>query len=214
MKIRYRFLSAFLVTALTAVLSGCGQLTGDSTGANLIGATAEIIGGRNAMSVGPSLYIFEGVASNGGNSGHLYRFEFELPEQEKISFILHGNTTLANGGRFIFERINGEVSLHIKLNGKEHRLNLPAFSDTNTIDIEIDFHNDHSDTHIIIWKSSGPFSDQEGCSFNESCLYNTEDYALDVWLGVGKASGSTWGFQGKRHLVKKVIGPLPVRSRL
>jgi hypothetical protein len=206
--------SLIVILFISSLLISCGQLTGDSTGANIFEGVSKSIGGVAAIDVGNSTYVFDGVANKGGNAPHLYRIEFELPDKERLAFVLHGNKSLETGGEFIFERLNGEVQLLIKLNGKEHKIPLQVFKESQLIDVDIDFHNDHSDTHIIVWQSSGSHSDEEGCSFNGGCLYNTEDYALDYWLGVGKASGPFWGVIGNKNLVKTINGPYPSRSKL
>lgn len=204
----------FIFIFSMTLLYSCGEITGGSTGANIFNGVKDSIGGLSAVEIGNSTYLFEGVASNGGNASHLYSLSFHLPQNESITFVVHGNRTLTSGGHFIFTRHNGDVSLKIILNSKEHILPLLLTTQNELIEIDIDFHNDHTDTHILMWEKNGNHEDAEGCSFNRGCLYNSEDYALDIWLGVGKASGSYWGFMGRRELIQSMQGPLPARSNI
>lgn len=195
------------------LLTSCGQLTGNSTGANDL-LSEDLIGGIGAISIGSDRYLFAGSANNGGNSGHNYKLVFNLAEGESMEFFLQGTRSLEGAGAFKFTRAAGKVTLQMAVNGKSDQKELTAFENVNPIDIEIDFHNDHTDVHILVWKLSGPHNDAEGCSFDSTCLYNTEDFALDVWLGVGKAIGPFWGMRGKRENVLSAVGPNPVRSNL
>lgn len=207
-------LKTYIFIFSMTLLNSCGEITGGSTGANVFNGVKDFVGGLSAIEIGNSTYLFEGVASNGGNTSHLYSLSFYLPQNESITFVVHGNRTLASGGRFIFTRYKDDVNLKIILNSKEHILPLTLSTQNDLIEIDIDFHNDHTDTHILMWEKNGNHEDVEGCSFNRGCLYNSEDYALDIWLGVGRASGSYWGFMGRRELIQSMQGPLPARSNI
>lgn len=195
------------------LLASCGKLTGNSTGANDL-LSEDLIGGIGAISIGSNRYLFQGSANNGGNVGNNYKLVFNLLEGQSMEFFLHGDRSLQGAGAFKFSRNDGKVTLQISVNGKSDQKVLTQFENINPIDIEIDFHNDHTDVHILVWKLSGPHNDAEGCSFDSTCIYNTEDFALDVWLGVGKAGGPFWGMNGNRDSVISAVGPNPVRSNL
>jgi len=198
---------------ITTFIFSCGKLVGNSTGANDL-LSDGLIGGSSAISIGNSRYIFEGSARNSGQAAQNYKVIFNLNENQDMDFYIHSDRKLEKGGQFHFSRIGGEVFLDIIINGKQDRKKLEIFKNTNPIDIEIDFHNDHTDVHVLVWRLSGPHEDQEGCSFSNRCLYNTEDFALDVWLGIGKAQGAYWGMQGDRNSILSIVGPNLPRSNL
>ncbi|CBW25722.1 putative membrane protein [Halobacteriovorax marinus SJ] len=190
----------------------CGELTGESTGANILDKTSDLIGGLSSVSAGENKYLLSGTAKNGGNAGHYFRLKFELPESEKISFYFFSSRSLNTGVKYSFKREAGSVLLTMSLNGLEDTVELQSFSDSLEVDVAIDIHNDHTDAHMLVWDFNGPRGDREDCSFDGGCLYNTEDFAFDVWLGVGKASGTFWGFEGDRSLIKLLEGPLDAIS--
>ncbi|WP_372655761.1 hypothetical protein [Halobacteriovorax sp.] len=187
--------------------SSCDELTGGDTGASLIDKTSDLIGGLDSVSAGERKYLLNGSVSNGGNSGHYFRLKFKLPEEESLSFYFFSSRSLDSGMKYFFERVNGSVFLTISLNGLEDRTELVEFKEVDTVDVAIDIHNDHTDAHMLVWDYNGARGDYEECSFDGGCLYNTEDFAFDVWIGVGRANGLFWGFEGDKSLIELLEGP-------
>ena len=110
---------------------------------------------------------------------------------------------------YTFTRSQGIVNLKMDINGITHDIDLDDFSDSEVIDLDLDIHNDHTDIHLLIWDKNGPHEFYEECSYDGGCLYNSEDFAFDIWLGVGRASGTFWGIQGNKSLIIKLEGPNP-----
>ena len=204
-----------LVLSFSALfVLACSDLTGEDTGAHNITkvATSEV-GGINAVDVGEGRFLLEGVAGRAGNSRHKFHLRFRLSEGEPLAFFFFASRkNLLGGLELLWMRTDGNVTVEFSLNGITHRHRLPLFDDREEIDVDVDVHNDHTDIHILMWEKSGSRSDHEGCSFDRECLYNTEDFALDVWLGVGRASGVHWGVQGNRDLIISLAGPLTADS--
>lgn len=201
-------------------LFSCKQLTGESTDQEIIGdidaTSQEIIGGIDAIRVADQKFILSGTMDNGGNIGHLFRLRFKLPEGETLKFHFFTSQNFEGGVIYSFSRTNGRVQLNMSLNDKSHTYKLAVFNQTETIDIDLDIHNNHTDIHLLVWKrgKEDEYGFLDGCTFNDasdeekSCLYNSEDFAFDYWVGVGRASGIFWGFQGKKSLILKLEGPL------
>ena len=79
------------------------------------------------------------------------------------------------------------------------------------LNLSIDIHNDHVDTHILLWEGQGPFGDDNLCVADESCLFNTEYFRSpfrNQWQSQGRASGVYWGFTGDPQLILQLKGPL------
>ena len=190
------------------LFSACTELTGDYSGADLIEEQTDYVGGIEAVTAGEKKYLLSGVAENGGNSGHFFRLKFSLPSNEKLSFHFFTNEKLENGLTYKFERIDGIVSLKIDINGLTHTVDLPQYTNEEIIDIDLDIHNDHTDIHLLVWEHDGNHESYEECSYDGGCLYNSEDFAFDIWLGVGRASGTFWGMSGNKDLIEILEGPL------
>ena len=199
------FFSALLVLS-------CSDLTGETAGGDVpnvdkVGVVQ--IGGTDGIDVGKGRFLLDGVADNSGNSGHNFHLRFRLPEGESVKFFFFASRKNLEGGvELSWFRSEGKVAMEISLNGNVHRHRLPVFDDREEIDMEFDVHNNHSDIHILVWERSGPRGNLEGCTFDGGCLYNTEDFVFEAWLGVGRASGVHWGFQGDRELILSLEGPL------
>lgn len=216
----------------TFVVCACGQLTGANTGAHIqddiensdtqdkdsdtenidSDTKAPIVGSLNASLISQNKYLLQGTAKNGGDCGHNFRLRFKLPDGERLTFLFYTDLQLESGTTYLFSRQGDSVFLEIRLNGKSHTRELQLFRAQEIIDLEIDLHNDHTDIHALIWQYGGPYEDYEDCSFDAGCIYNSEDFVLDHWLGVGKASGVYWGFEGDKNLILKLDGPLPAKS--
>lgn len=196
-----------LCFALIATLSSCGKLSGESTGANdSEGNISTLIGGVEGVQVGKESYLLAGSAENAGRSGHNFELEFKLPENEKIKFFFFANSRLEGGLEVEFKNVAGKIFASFVLNRKSHTFELKSLAGQTEISLSFDVHNDHTDIHALLWNLNGPFGDGDECSFDGDCLYNTEDFALDHWLGVGKASGNYWGVSGNSELLIKVKG--------
>jgi hypothetical protein len=194
-----------------SLLQGCKELSGGDTGANFL-EEMQFIGGVGALELGSKQYVLEGVASNGGNSGHAYKLSLKITEELKFSFF--SSRSLLGGVDLRFFKSEGKAFMELSLNGHVDRKELALQDDGETVHLDIDIHNDHVDTHILVWYSGDEYPDEEGCTFDESCLYNSADFSFndEVWFGVGKASGVYWGFQGNKEQVLKLLGPLKANS--
>ncbi len=206
MKVNFLSIFALLITFL---LVGCDELTGSSTGANDSNGIFSIFGGLEGVAVGNNSYLLNGTAENGGNSGHNFRLQFELQNNETMSFYFFTSRQLDGGLKAIFSKKADKVTMTLELNGKSDQRELTKLEGLDLLDITLDVHNDHTDSHILVWETNGPKGDEEECTFEEECLYNTEDFALDAWLGVGKANGVFWGFEGKAESIFVLEGPSP-----
>ena len=92
--------------------------------------------------------------------------------------------------------------------GKNTRSPQNVSLEGDVVHLSIDLHNDHTDLHLLVWDAEGPFGDQDECTFEGTCLYNSEDFAFDYWLGVGRLNGVYWGVKGKTNLILSLEGPL------
>ncbi|MGB0452996.1 MAG: hypothetical protein ACPGJV_04705 [Bacteriovoracaceae bacterium] len=207
-----RLLNLTLMCCLCSLLFSCGELTGEDTGANILDGKQEVVGGLNAVSVGGQKFLLTGTVDNGGNAGHSFRLRFKLPEGKLLKFHFYVSRSFSGGATFSFKRSEGAVNLTMSLNGKTDTIELEDFSDSEVIDIDLDIHNDHSDAHLLVWDRNGAHGDSDECTFDGDCLYNSEDFAFDKWLGVGKASGVFWGVEGDKSLILLLEGPLPAIS--
>jgi hypothetical protein len=182
-------LSSKLVLLIALVfLGGCDFLTGENTGANEGISEIRRIGGLDAAEK-EGFYLLSGVMENGGNSAHNFHVHFKFVENKPVTFFIFSNNTLNGGASFEFQYIDRKVQMTVSLNGISHT-------------------NDHTDAHILIWHRRGLHEDTEECSFDGGCIYNSEDFAMDTWLGVGKAQGSYWGFMGDSGTIIELEGPL------
>ena len=196
-------------------LLSCADLTGEETNSPGSVVDAFKIGGVRALERGGGRFLLDGTVDTGGYSRHKFLLRFRLGEGESVKFFFYASNQLEGGMEMAWERNEGRVEMVMALNGITHRYHLPALDDREEIDLDVDVHNDHTDIHILVWeKSNAPLADHEGCSFDNGCLYNTEDFAFDVWLGVGRAAGTFWGVEGDPDGILKVEGPLVTHSNV
>lgn len=198
----------FIVLSISLLFS-CTELTGENTGANIIENQQDVIGGIDAVRADGDKFILNGTADNGGNSGHGFRLKFRLPDGENLRFHFFTSSNFTGGLIYTFSREEGVVNLEMSINGLSHSIELNDFRNSEFIDVDLDIHNDHSDIHQLVWDRIGPHEFYEECTFEGECLYNSEDFAFDIWLGVGRASGTLWGIEGDKSLILKLEGPLP-----
>ena len=232
-----------MVGLISAVYTiSCGQLTGENTGAyddnknqpslDLDGKpktegldkAAEkeetppssqdpsLIGGLEFLKLGVESFLLSGSMDNSGNSAHLFNISTYVDESQ-VTLHFFSNKNLKKGLSVALTRSsNDTVKIQLNLNGLSDSFNVES-SLGSLLELTFDVHNDHSDMHILVWNKNGPFEDYDECSFDGGCLYNSEDFALDVWLGVGKASGKYWGIETKKKdTVFKLEGPLDAKS--
>ncbi len=206
---KIKFLLSFTLFFSLIFITSCGELTGGSTGARdlFFGSQDSLIGGVSAVEVAPEKYLLSGVTSNGGNSSHGFELHFKIDVGEEITFFFYANAALENGIAFTFKRTDSSLFAVIKKDELVHEYELPQLAGLSEIHLDLDLHNDHSDIHFLFWEHSGAHEDSDECSFEGGCLYNSEDFALDFWLGVGRASGTYWGFKGKRSNIISLKGP-------
>lgn len=190
-------------------LQSCGELTGESTGARdlLPGVFNNLIGGLEGIEVGSDKYLLSGVASNGGNASHNFELQFNLPQNEELSFYFFANSTLTKALSAKFKNTDSGLVVVFQLGELQHEYLLANTAGLDSFHLDLDIHNDHTDIHFLLWDHNGPHEDGDECTFEEGCLYNSEDFALDFWLGVGRAPGTFWGFKGKKKNIIKLTGP-------
>jgi hypothetical protein len=192
-----------LVVFLSVFLVSCGELTGESTGANDI-SLSSLLGDLSFVRVGDNSVLLEGTADNGGDSGHNYNLSFDLPLNQSNEFIFFSDRSLNGGLVVTFNRIAiDKIQATFKLN---------TITDTVVFDsplgnteVSIDVHNDENDTHIIMWYQSGPFGTEE-CVDEETCIFNTDRFDTP-WGSHGKGRGAFWGYRGSNSFIKKLEGP-------
>lgn len=198
-----------LILLTFTLFASCGDLTGESTGAKglLSGYIAPVIGGVEGIEVGQDKYLLAGVANNGGNSSHGFELNFNLNENESITFYFFASSTLSNGINVTFKRDSDSTFMQIQKGEHVHEYELESLAGLDEYHLDLDIHNDHTDVHILLWDHNGAHEDSDECTFDGGCLYNTEDFALDFWLGVGRAPGTFWGFKGSKSKIIKLKGP-------
>lgn len=194
--------------AISFVLSSCADLTGANTGADEVPPGRKTdIKGIDAFQLGENRYRLSGTMDNGGDSSHHFEIKAILNDSQSLRFYFFSNENLEGGVEIEIKRQVEKVIMTLALNGKGHSVDLSAFGQGTPIHLDIDVHNDHTDTHILVWRQGGPHEDGDGCTFNGGCLYNSEDFAVRVWLDVGTAKGNHWGFQGSPDRIKLLKGP-------
>ena len=144
----------FIVLSISLLFS-CTELTGESTGANIIENQKDVIGGVDAVRADGDKFILNGTADNGGNSGHGFRLKFKLPDGENLRFHFFTSNNFTGGLIYTFSREEGVVNLEMSINGLSHSIELNAFRNSEFIDIDLDVHNDHSDIHQLVWDRKG-----------------------------------------------------------
>ncbi len=170
------------------------------------------LGGVTAKPLNGGGYILDGVANNSGDAGHAFEVKLQLKNNKKTTFTFFGSKRLGGGIDISFQKVDESVQMTIVHNKLSHTHTLKGVH-PHSVDVVIDIHNDHADTHILLWKKGKDFFDNEGCTFDGGCLYNTEDFAFDVWVGVGKASGVYWGIkESEEGSIIQIKGPLDANS--
>ena len=206
-----------LLLFLVSFSLSCSDLTGERSddAHNIQKVSTNEVGGVNAIELGGDRFLFDGIVDRAGNSRHRFHLRFRLPEGEPVKFFFFSSKTDLSGGlELLWMRTEDGVVMEFSLNGIAHRHRVPTFDDREEIDVDVDVHNDHTDIHILAWDKLGMQGEHEGCTYDGECLYNTEDFAFDVWLGVGRAGGVHWGFQGDRDLLILLEGPLETDSKV
>lgn len=214
-----RVLNLIILSLLTLSFAACDDLTGGVTRSQVNDPDFSV-GGVDAVELDGQRFRFSGTANSGGDSAHHFKARFFLPESERVTFIFFASRGLNNGVHISFEREGGKIYMDIQANGLGHNLRLKSLEEkypvNKALDLEFDIHNDHEDLHSLVWEAGGPRGDRFGCTvdsdfFDENqraCLYNSEDFAFDVWLGVGRLPGAFWGMEGDPSLIRNVSGPL------
>ncbi len=198
-----------LISFFFFLFQSCGELTGESTGARNLtpGVFNNLIGGLEGIEVGTDKFLLSGVASNGGNASHNFELQFDLAQNEDLTFYFFANASLTNGIMASFKNTDQGLRVHFKLGELQHEYLLANTAGLESFHLDLDIHNDHTDVHFLLWDHNGPHEDQDECTFEAGCLYNSEDFALDFWLGVGRAPGTYWGFKGQKKNIIKLTGP-------
>lgn len=196
------------------LLSACDQLIGSSTGAFTSSSDSLNIGGSDSLQISPGSFLLSGIMDNGGSSGHNFSVTLNLDLNQSITLVFASDRNLAGGLEITLQRTTLGLQMNASLNGLSHQHLLVSADDLHDqIDLSIDIHNDHSDIHFLIWSDAGPFGDRDNCTFDGQCLYNSEDFALDAWLGVGRARGANWGLKTTQpRRILKLVGPSPALS--
>ena len=162
---------------------------------------------------GIDTYILDGVAGNSGDAGHAFELKLKLKLGQASTFTFFGSKKLKGGIDITFQNVNGTTEMTILHNEISHTHVLEGV-DPKSVNIVLDIHNDHADTHILAWKKNSAYFDNEGCTFEGKCLYNSEDFAFDIWVGVGKASGVYWGVKNTdADTIIQLKGPLNANSK-
>jgi len=218
----------FLLLLFTLLCLSCDALTGEYTGADKQdvaaseqGESSQIseqkefkLGGLLAKRLTGGKNILDGVAKNGGDAGHAFELKLQMQEGQSLTFTFFGSKDLEGGVDITFQVTDAVLEMTILHNEISHTHKLKDV-DPSSIDLVVDVHNDHADTHILIWKKNTIYNDYEYCTFDGGCLYNSEDFAFDVWVGVGKASGVNWGLQiddSDEESIIQLKGPLNANS--
>ena len=171
-----------------------------------------LVGGLEFRELGEQKFLLAGTTSNTGNSSHLFTVEALIEDDAPLKLHFFSNQSLKNGLIALVSRKSDiKVEVELLLNGMSDKFEVDNLINS-ALEVAFDIHNDHTDMHILVWNKSGPFGDNDECSFDGNCLYNSEDFALDRWLGVGKAGGQYWGIEAKPNQIIKLEGPLDAKS--
>lgn len=171
-----------------------------------------LVGGLEFRELGEKKFLLAGTTSNTGNSSHLFTVEALIEDDAPLKLHFFSNQSLKNGLIAVVSRKSDlKVEIELLLNGMSDKFEVDN-PRNSALEVAFDIHNDHTDVHILVWNKSGPFGDNEECSFDGNCLYNSEDFVLDRWLGVGKAGGQYWGIEAKPNQIIKLEGPLDAKS--
>jgi hypothetical protein len=198
--------SKLVILLLSLLLLSCGELTGESTGANDISIN-KFVGGLDFIEVGEGKALLNGTMNIG--DAHSFKLKFKLTEGESLRFYFFANRKLTEGLIATFSRDNGNTTVNFSLNGVSDSRVLEGVGEN--LDLVLDVHNDHEDAHIILWNGQGPFEDTEECVDTLGCLYNTEYYTFPndgPWGSQGRAPGTFWGVKGDKSLIESLQGPL------
>ncbi len=191
---------------ISLVFNSCGELTGKSTGANET-PFDKILGGIPFLEIGEGKLLLSGTMEAGG--AHSFKMKFNLPEGKSLRFFFFSDRGLNNALVATFNRTGGKTFVNFSLNGESDTRELKDVGEV--VDVMLDMHNDHEDSHFILWNSQGPYDDSEECVEDGNCLYNSEFYTFPndgPWGSQGRAPGTFWGVQGDRSLIEDLEGPL------
>lgn len=208
------FFKLLINTCLLSLLfTSCKELTGEETGA-YSESNSLSIGGVSAIT-SDGHYLMEGTADNGGYSSQNFRIKLNPTlDYDDSSFYFFTGKDTDDGVKISFKKIEEKVSMRIMLNGKSHTHELSGVSAAGPVDLDLDIHNDHTDIHILVWKTGGPYNPYEDCTFEKTCLYNSEDFSFSNWLGVGRAGGVYWKFIGEKKNILLIDGPKKRRTNV
>jgi hypothetical protein len=202
--------STLLILISALVFTSCGELTGNSTGAN-DNFLNKFVGGLSFIEVGEGKAILNG--SMNASDAHSFKLSLKLTEGESVRFFFFSDRGLMGGLIATFSRSAGKTSVNFTLNGESDSRILEGVGEE--VNVVLDMHNDHEDAHFMLWNGAGPFGDSEECVEDGSCLYNSEFYSFPndgPWGSQGKAPGTFWGFQGDSSLILQLEGPLKAVS--
>ena len=171
------------------------------------------IGGVKALETADGVYRLEGTAENSGLSKHSYTIETLVEKGRSLTFDFFSSRSGEGGYKVSLTRKSPTgIEVKMSLNGISHTVDAEGYGPSDILGLVLDLHNDHTDIHVLLWKKDGPFEDHEECSFDGGCLYNSADYAFDIWLGVGQGTGKFWGVRGDVDQIIKLRGPEEARS--
>ena len=201
-----------LILFLFITLVSCGQISGDSTGANDTKISG-ILGGQSYISLNDNQVLFEkGVQGSTGDVSHNFEVKIDMNISNTATFYFFTDKNLNNGVKLKLVKDATNLTMTFSLNNVSHTHQTNSISG-NIVHLSIDVHNDHDDAaHILMWNmhSNEPFSSEEECAYENTCLYNTESFTdpnPGPWGSQGKASGRFWGFEGEKEMIIQLKGP-------
>ncbi len=203
-----------LLLSLLLLLSfvSCEELTGEYTGADKIEAQAKNpdavikkIGKLQFVSVADKFRL-DGVAKNGGHSAHSFSTKTKLTNHKELTLYFFATKHLESSLVIKIVRNDLDLELTATLDNATYTHVIEDFDFQEANSFLFDIHNDHDEgIHFFIWKE-GQTSTSLNCSFDETCLFNSEDFILDFTDDLGRAQGSYWGISGDVDGVKELKG--------
>jgi len=197
-----------LIVLLTLV--SCEELTGEYTGAN---ETEIIIPGVSIKKIGKLQFVnvsdkfrLDGVAKNSGHSAHSFLANMELINHKEVTLYFFGDKDLEDS--LIVKLYKNDLDLEITATLENatytHVIVNYNFKKSNTF--LFDIHNGHDEgIHFFICED-GQSSTELNCSFDETCLFNSNDFILDFTDNLGRAQGPYWGISGNVDKVNELKG--------